>query len=366
MTLSDHSNSITLGTSINIVSVTKRGASKSSILKQVEKVSNQQHLTVQFHESFNFKASLFYDSSNKCHPKIFRLNINRVTRSEQNNYEFITTCIGYVIVELHHHANTGTTSYQLPIRVESGGGEAAAGGGKSSPYGELEINLQMLSNLDDVVDDTSSIGSDLSFIHKEQTISPQHSRKSSQGTPASPSHPHRLVGGTIPEAGKSNWSFNSTTILQQETEVKLTEISIVKMHLDRMTVEKENLESIQKMHLQEIIKLQNEIKEMKLERTKPSRSLGDQDGNSSLLSTSEISLGTLESETTNGSSSMTPKTSFSSAPSENVILSIDRMVELENENKSLKMELESWKERYEQLLLVTLPVEEKALNAESS
>jgi hypothetical protein len=309
-----------------------------------------------------------------------------VTRSEQNNYEFITTCIGFVIIELHHHANTGTVTYHLPIQ-----GDASAAAGGTTSIGELEINLQMLSNLDDIVDDTSSIGSDLSFIHKEQTISPQHaSRKSTNQSnfPSSPSS-HRVVGGTIPEAGKSsNWAFNSTASLQQETEVKLTEISIVKMHLERMIVEKENLESIQQMHLKEITKLQNELREMKLERNKPltPSSIGKRDSEDESLVLGEdidISLVSALDSTgappspspspsiTGSQTSMTPKSvsarGFSSSvPSENVILSIDRMVELENENKSLKLEVESWKEKYEQLLLVSLPVERKVALEEQS
>lgn len=104
------------------------------------------------------------------------------------------------------------------------------------------------------------------------------------------------------------------------------------MHLDRMTVEKENLESIQKMHLHEIQKLQNEIKLLKLERT------------SGVLDRSSSSSVGIASPTT------TIPPSSSRGVSDNIILSIDRMIELENENKNLKNELLLWKEKYENLL----------------
>jgi regulator of replication initiation timing len=298
------------GTSINIVSVTKRGASKSSILKQVETINGQ--LTVSFHESFHFKASLFYQSNGKCIPKIFRLNINRVTRSSENQHEFITTCVGHVVIELHDHANTGTVNYQLQIYDEdsSHGGNGNTGNSK----GKLEINLNIISNVEDGlmddVDNCSSIGSDLSFIQKEQ-----HPSTSNSASPRKSSS--RLVGGVLPEAGKSsNWSFNTTTVLQQETEVKATEISIVKMHLERMIVEKENLEAIQKMHLKEISKLQNELKELK--------------GSPSI-------------------STMSPRVIAAdptAAVSPTTDVERDQIMKLENENQILRMELQKWKEKY--------------------
>ena len=230
---------------------------------------------------------------------------------------------------------------------------------QTSLKGELEINLSIVSNLEEsLLDDTSSIGSDLSFIQKEPTPRRQ---------PSSNSSPNRLVGGTLPEAGKSsNWSFNTTTQLQQETEVKLTELSIIKMHLDRVIVEKENLEAIQKQHLKEIQLLQNEIKQLKLQRVT----------NNTLQ---EISSSSINSESMVPSSflstpNLTPVSSFSlsSVPitsneigtlknstssiidieksDENVKLSIDFMLQLQHENKELKDNLNDLQLKYQNLL----------------
>lgn len=209
----------------------------------------------------------------------------------------------------------------------------------TSYKGELEINLNIISNLEDsILDDTSSIGSDLSFIQKE----PTPLRKSSTTT----SHSNRIIGGTLPEAGKSsNWSFNATTQLQQETEVKLTELSILKMHLDRTIVEKENLESIQKEHLKEIQLLQNEIKQLKLERV---NTLNLQD--LSINSDTNTSLPSPLSPTLISTQSSLSQSSNLEKSDENVKLSIDYMLQLQQENKELKNNLQELQLKYQQLL----------------
>jgi hypothetical protein len=238
-----------------------------------------------------------------------------VTRSADNQHEFISTSIGHVIIELHEHANTGTVNYQLPIYDEGTGTASTStstGVGTSAIKGKLEINLNIISNVEDgLMDDgCSSIGSDLSFIQKEQHQPSSASASASHSSPRKGTN--RLVGGAIPEAGKvSNWSFNTTTVLQQETEVKATEISIVKMHLERMTVEKENLEAIQKMHLKEIHSLQSELRDLKSGTNVSPRAI------------------VLTSETNNLLEEQK-----------------NRILELENENEVLKMELEKWKEKY--------------------
>lgn len=209
----------------------------------------------------------------------------------------------------------------------------------TSYKGELEINLSIISNLEDsLLDDTSSIGSDLSFIQKE-SASPRKQTTSL----SSSSNSNRIVGGMLPEAGKSNWSFNATTQLQQETEVKLTELSILKMHLDHVTVEKENLESIQKEHLKEIKLLQNEIKQLKLQRVENLTLQGLSLNSENTLPLNSLTL--LQSQSSSQQSSLSLEKT-----DENVKLSIDYMLQLQQENKELRDNLTELQLKYQQLL----------------
>jgi regulator of replication initiation timing len=227
---------ISTGTSINVVSVTKRGLAKSSILKQVQAGSNGQ-LVVRFNESFNFKASLFYDSNGRCIEKILRLNINRVCRIDES-MEFSTTCIGYVVVNLHDVTNTGNTDFRIPLVMID----------CESATATLVIKLTMATG-DFGADDTSSIGSDLSFMHKEV--------RSARNQSGSKRSVHRVVGGSMPEAGTPG-KFSSPERIEMEN--LLTELSIVRMHLDRAVADKETSEARCRDLNRELQALQTELK----------------------------------------------------------------------------------------------------------
>lgn len=230
-----------------MVSVTKRGLAKSSVLKQVQATSNG-ILVVNFGESFDFKASLFYDSNGNCNPKTLRLNINRVCRIEETR-EYSTTCIAYCIVNLHEVPKIGVGSFHLPLVMVDCG----------TATGFLNIKVAMfdMDSADVGLEDTSSIGSDLSFMHKEV--------KSSRYAAPSKKNVRRVVGGAVPEAGKPA-KFSQPD--SSDVENLLTEMSIVKMHLDRAIADKETTEAHSRDLNRQYLAMETEVKTLKIAKEK--------------------------------------------------------------------------------------------------
>lgn len=241
-----------LGTCINVVIMTKRGPGKSSTLKQLQATTTAvggHVLCAKFQENFDFKASLFYETDGTCIPKLLRLNVNRVCRIEDSN-EYSVLLMGYVDVQLHDVPNTGENVFQIPLTVID----------SKSILGTLTVKIIMFENKRDFdLDDdasVSSIGSNLSFMQKENISSVHHKKTSS--TPTSIQNrtaSRRKTGGHIPEAGlPSRFSRSSSA----EVETLLTEMSIIKMHLDKALADKSNMEATHKDDMREVAQLRLE------------------------------------------------------------------------------------------------------------
>lgn len=221
------------GSSINVVTVTKRGPGKASSLKILQATNSNgiSALVARFNESFEFKASLFYEVGGKCIPKTLRVNVNRVCRIENTN-EYSFQLLGHADIPLHQVPNTRECIYEVPLQTIN----------SKVVVGKICVKLNMFENKRDFdLDDDasiSSIGSNLSFMQAE-----------SQQKTASTS---RRTGGKLQEAGAPRrFARTSST----DIEAILTEMSIVKMNLDKALADKSNMEAIHKDEIQELAQL---------------------------------------------------------------------------------------------------------------
>ena len=223
------------------MTLTKKGPGKATALKQLQATTAMDGAKVliaqYFNEIFDFKASLFYETSGKCIPKVLRLNVNRVCRLEDSN-DFSVTLLGYVQIPLHDIPNTGNNTLHVPLTLIN-----------TNVTGIINVKLTMFDSKAgfDLDDDASvsSIGSNLSFMHKENASSHQ-SKNSSRRTTVS----------NIPEAGRPKSKSRSAVA---ELETALAEISIVKMHLDKALADKANMEALRKDELKELALLRLEV-----------------------------------------------------------------------------------------------------------
>lgn len=234
---------VSVGTSINMVSINKRGSSKSSTLKQVQIINGK--LTCIFNDGYDFKATLFFENNGKCQEKKFRMNVNKVSRVEGRN-EFSTVVLGTVVINLHEITGTEPTALRIPVVKDD-----------KSTNAIVELKLfQVETNGAFFSDDCSSIGSDLSFMHKET----QQTRNDRS----------RVVGNVIPEAGQpSKWGNKTRT---PEMEALLTEISILKMHLDRLNGDKESVMQTNKDLTNQVTHLKGQLRVLSSSQTSQSQS----------------------------------------------------------------------------------------------
>ena len=231
--------------------MTKRGPGKSSTLKQLQAnatTTGTHVLSAQFQEDFDFKASLFYETDGTCIPKVLRLNINRVCRIEDSS-EYSVVLLGYVNIQLHDVPNTGADVFQTPLTTID----------SKSISGSLTVKLIMFENKSDFdLDDNasvSSIGSNLSFMQRENVSSINNKKSSSSVAVQNRSAARRKTGGQMPEAGLPGM-FTRTS--RPELETLLTEMSIVKMHLDKALADKSNMEATHKDDMREVAHLRME------------------------------------------------------------------------------------------------------------